>query len=82
MYPVVYHIRFYPDIASTGYEFLLLWQGILPGSGCEQRPATRMLKEGQAVYEATRQRNSQRWYDKARNRNPVTLVWHNPPTKN
>jgi len=38
-----------------------------------------ILKRRQAVYEAARQRNPERWAGLTRNWNPVTEVWLNPP---
>ena len=38
-----------------------------------------LLKHREAVYEAARQRNPQRWSGKTRNWNPMTEVWLNPP---
>ncbi len=44
-------------------------------SGREQA----LLKRREAVYEAARQRNPERWSGKTRNWNPVAEVWLNPP---
>jgi putative transposase len=41
-----------------------------------------LLKQREAIYEAARQRNPQRWSGKTRNWNPVTVVWLNPPKEN
>ncbi len=41
-----------------------------------------LLAQCEAVYEAARQRNPERWSGKTRNWNPVTEVWLNPPKEN
>jgi transposase InsO family protein len=41
-----------------------------------------LLAQREAVYEAARQRNPERWSGKTRNWNPVTEVWLNPPKEN
>jgi len=41
-----------------------------------------LLKQRDAVYEAARQRNPERWSGNTRNWNPVTEVWLNPPKEN
>ena len=41
-----------------------------------------LLKQRDAVYEAARERNPERWSGKTRNWNPVTEVWLNPPKEN
>jgi putative transposase len=41
-----------------------------------------LLQRRETVYEAARQRNPARWSGKARNWNPVTEVWLNPPKEN
>jgi len=38
-----------------------------------------LLKRRDAVYNAAKRRNPERWSGKARNRDPVTEVWLNPP---
>jgi hypothetical protein len=38
-----------------------------------------LLKQRDAVYEAARQRNPERWSGNTRNWNPVIEVWLNPP---
>jgi transposase InsO family protein len=42
----------------------------------------KLLKQREAVYEAARQRNPERWSGKTRNWNPVKEVWLNPPKEN
>jgi transposase InsO family protein len=41
-----------------------------------------VLEQRQALYEAARQRNPERWTGTTRNWNPVTEVWLNPPQEN
>lgn len=41
-----------------------------------------LLKQRDAVYEAARERNPERWSGKTRNWDPVTEVWLNPPKEN
>jgi len=41
-----------------------------------------LLKQREAVYEAARQQNPQRWSGSTRNWNPVIEVWLNPAKHN
>ena len=41
-----------------------------------------LLKQREAVYEAARQQNPERWSGSTRNWNPVIEVWLNPPKHN
>jgi hypothetical protein len=55
---------------------------IFAGSAGTSGADADLLKQREAMYEAARLRNPQRWSGKTRSWDPVTDVWLDPPKEN